>query len=458
MTGLPNRALVLDRTEQLLARCRRNSEIVIAALFVDIDGFKRINDTYGHAAGDHVLSVIGQRLLQEVREEDTVGRLGGDEFVVLLESTTPETPPTLVASRLIEALRQPIPLTDNERSVTMSASIGVAVGQRDSADELLGDADFALYEAKALGKDRYVLFEPRMHLAAQDRFALEADLGQAIEQGEFFLVYQPTFDLRTGDVLGVEALIRWQHPIHGVINPDAFIPVAEETGLIAPIGRWVLREACRQLAVWQKAGHTVGVSVNVSAYQLDRDGLAGDVTFAIAESGVDPSLLTLEITESALMHDVPAAARRLGELKALGIRLAIDDFGTGYSSLAYLRQFPVDALKIDRSFISSLATSDEAAAIIQTLVQLGKTLRIDTLAEGIEDTDQLQHLQRAHCDQGQGFLFARPLGTAAIQNFLETTTNGLSRETPLDPAPSLPRTASGSHKPEALTKSVIPST
>jgi EAL domain-containing protein (putative c-di-GMP-specific phosphodiesterase class I) len=305
---------------------------------------------------------------------------------------------------------------------------------RDSADDLLGDADFALYEAKTLGKDRYVLFEQRMHVAAQDRLALEADLEQAVEQGQFFLVYQPTFDLRTRNVLGVEALIRWQHPTHGVVNPDQFIPVAEETGLIAPIGRWVLGEACRQLAVWRRAGHTVGVSVNVSAYQLDRDGLAEDVSRALAESGIDPALLTLEITESALMHDVPAAARRLAELKALGVRLAIDDFGTGYSSLAYLRQFPVDALKIDRSFISGLATSDEAAAIIQTLVQLGKTLRIDTLAEGIEDDDQLEHLQRAQCDQGQGFLFARPLDTAAIQVFLEGTPSTPSDE----PAMHLP--------------------
>jgi diguanylate cyclase (GGDEF)-like protein len=423
LTGLPNRALVLDRIEQLLARYRRKPDGIAAALFVDIDGFKRINDTYGHAAGDHVLTVVGDRLKQIVREEDTVGRLGGDEFVVVLESTTPDAPAGLVAARVIDGLRRPIMLPDTDNTVTISASVGVAVGQRDSADDLLGDADFALYEAKRLGKDRYVLFEERMHIAAQDRIELEADLSQALEQGQFFLVYQPIFDLRTRNVLGVEALIRWLHPTHGIINPDAFIPIAEETGLIAPIGRWVLHEACGQLAVWQKAGHAVGVSVNVSAYQLDRDGLTEDVAHALADSGIDPTLLTLEITESALMHDVPAAARRLGELKTLGVRLAIDDFGTGYSSLAYLRQFPVDALKIDRSFISNLATSEEATAIIQTLVQLGKTLQIDTLAEGIEDSDQLEHLQRADCDQGQGFLFARPLSATAIQEFLAATSD-----------------------------------
>jgi diguanylate cyclase (GGDEF)-like protein len=418
LTDLPNRALVLDRAEQLLANNRRHPDRVAAALYVDVDGFKMVNDTYGHAAGDRVLSVVGQRLQRVMREHDTVGRLGGDEFVVLLESTPQEASPGTVAARLIDELKEPIALPDGERSVTISVSIGIALGQRGSADELLRDADFALYEAKALGKDRYALFEQRMQTAAESRAELESDLGKALEQQQFFLQYQPIFDLTTQDVLGIEALIRWRHPTRGIVVPDAFIPIAEESGLISGIGRWVLREACRQLAVWQASGDDIGVSVNVSAYQLDRDGLAADVAQAIAESGVDPRSLTLEITESALMHDVHAAARRLDQLKALGVRLAIDDFGTGYSSLAYLRQFPVDALKIDRSFISNLATSADAAAIIHALVQLGKTLNIETLAEGIEDHDQLRELQREQCDQGQGFLFARPLDASAVQGFL----------------------------------------
>jgi diguanylate cyclase (GGDEF)-like protein len=421
LTGLPNRALVLDRAEQLLAGNRRHPDRVAAALYVDVDGFKTVNDTYGHAAGDRVLTVVGERLQRVMREHDTVGRLGGDEFVVLLESTAQEDSPATVAARLIEELREPIALPDGERSVTISVSIGIALGQRETADELLRDADFALYEAKALGKDRYALFEQRMQTAAEGRAELEGDLGKALAQGQFFLQYQPIFDLTTQDVLGIEALIRWRHPTRGIVVPDEFIPIAEESGLISGIGRWVLGEACRQLAIWQASGDDIGVSVNVSAYQLDRDGLAADVASAIAESGVDPGSLTLEITESALMHDVHAAARRLAELKALGVRLAIDDFGTGYSSLAYLRQFPVDALKIDRSFISNLATSADAAAIIHALVQLGKTLNIETLAEGIEDQDQLRQLQREQCDHGQGFLFARPLDAGSVKEFLATT-------------------------------------
>jgi diguanylate cyclase (GGDEF)-like protein len=421
LTGLPNRALVLDRADQLLARNRRYPDRVAAALYVDIDGFKTVNDTYGHAAGDRVLTVLGQRLQEVLREHDTVGRLGGDEFVVLLESGSQEASPTTVAARLIDRLREPITLAGGERSVAVSASIGIALGQRATADELLRDADFALYEAKALGKDRYALFEHRMQAAAQGRAELEADLGKALEHEEFFLLYQPIFDLTSRNVLGIEALIRWRHPTRGIVVPDAFIPIAEESGLISAIGRWVLHEACRQMAAWQANGETVGISVNVSAYQLDRDGLVDEVARAIDESGIAPGSLTLEITESALMHDVGAAARRLAELKALGVRLAIDDFGTGYSSLAYLRQFPVDALKIDRSFISNLATSTDAAAIIHALVQLGKTLNIETLAEGIEDHDQLRELQREQCDQGQGFLFARPLDANAIEAFLAET-------------------------------------
>jgi diguanylate cyclase (GGDEF)-like protein len=443
LTGLPNRALVLDRAEQLLAGNRRHPDRVAAALYVDIDGFKMVNDTYGHAAGDRVLTVVGERLQRVTREHDTVGRLGGDEFVVLLESTTRDASPSLTAARLIDELREPIELPGGDRSVMISASIGIALGQRNSADDLLRDADFALYEAKTLGKDRYALFEQRMQTAAESRAELETDLGTALDQKQFFLQYQPIFDLTSQRVLGIEALVRWRHPTRGIVQPDAFIPIAEQSGLISGIGRWVLREACRQLALWQASGDQIGVSVNVSAYQLDRDGLAHDVARAIAESGIDPGSLTLEITESALMHDVQAAARRLDELKALGVRLAIDDFGTGYSSLAYLRQFPVDALKIDRSFISNLATSDDAGAIIHALVQLGKTLNIETLAEGIEDHAQLRELQREQCDQGQGFLFARPLDATAVTDFLAAARRSsrlLPQEDPgVAPAPPVSR-------------------
>ncbi len=418
LTGLPNRALVLDRAEQMLAKARR-SPSVVAALHIDIDAFKHVNDSFGHAAGDQLLRVVGERLQGVVREQDTVGRLGGDEFVVLLESAPPDAPPELVAERIIEVLGHPIELRESGKVLSVSASVGISVGWRDSAEQLLRDADFALYEAKELGKDRYAIFEERMQRDAEDRLTLEIDLHDALAQGQLFLLYQPTFDLDTRTVIGVEALIRWRHPTRGVLPPDSFIPLSEQTGLIVPIGRWVLREACEQAARWRAQGYKIGMSVNVSAYQLDRDGLVEDVRGALEDSQIAPQSLTLEITETALMHDVNGATLRLNALKELGVRIAIDDFGTGYSSLAYLRQFPVDALKIDRSFISGIAASSQSAAIIHTLVQLGKTLSIETLAEGIEDEDQLEQLQHERCDHGQGFLFARPLDVKAVEDFLQ---------------------------------------
>ncbi len=418
LTGLPNRALALDRAERMLARARRQPSMVPAALYVDIDGFKHVNDSFGHAAGDQLLRVVGERLRAAVRDQDTVGRLGGDEFVMLLESATRETPPQLVAERVIEAMRAPVALDNGETTLSPSVSVGIAIGYRETADELLRDADLALYSAKADGKDRAVLFEANMQSSEENRLALEVDLGGAVEARQFFLLYQPIFELTSQRVIGVEALVRWRHPTRGIIEPDDFIPLAEETGRIVSIGRWVLEEACRQAAEWSDRGRRIGMSVNVSAYQLDRNGFAQDVRQVLKRSGIEPSSLTLEITETALMRDVAAASRRLEEIKALGVRIAIDDFGTGSSSLAYLRQFSPDSLKIDRSFISGIMTSRESAAIIHTLVALGRTLDIETLAEGIEDPDQLEQLQRERCDQGQGFLFARPLDVQEIEQFI----------------------------------------
>ncbi len=418
LTGLPNRALVVDRAEQMLARARR-SRTPVAALYVDIDGFKHINDSFGHATGDELLSVVAARLSGIVREADTVGRLGGDEFVVLLEDHTLDAGPELVAERMCQVLGQPIDLQGTKgRTVSVTASIGIALGQRDSADDLLRDADFALYEAKGAGKNRWVMFESRMQTAAQDLLELEMDLKEALDAGQFFLLYQPTFDLQSETITGIEALIRWRHPVRGVIPPDAFIPLAEETGLIVPIGRWVLRTACQQAAAWHRHGRPLGMAINVSARQLDQPSLVQDVADTLAITGLDPAAITLEITETTLMRDAEAAARRCHALKALGVRLAVDDFGTGYSSLAYLRQFPVDALKIDRSFISGIAASGDSKALIHTLVQLGKTLGLETLGEGIEEEAQLRELQREKCDSGQGFLFARPLEVDAIEELL----------------------------------------
>jgi diguanylate cyclase (GGDEF)-like protein len=419
LTGLPNRALVIDRAELMLARARRQ-HTPTACMFIDVDGFKDVNDTFGHAAGDQFLRIIADRLSSVVRETDTVGRLGGDEFVVLVEGETLFAGPELVAERLLAVLREPFELEGSlGRPQSCSVSIGIAVGQRPTADALLRDADLALYEAKEAGKDRYVIFEESMQTASADRIALETDLGDALANDQLFLLYQPTFDLQSQMVTGVEALIRWAHPERGVVAPDVFIPMAEENAMIIPIGRWVLEQACRQAALWHAAGHTIGMAVNVSARQLERNEFVGEVDDALTNSGLAPEALTLEITETVLMRDAPTAASRLRALKALGVRIAIDDFGTGYSSLAYLRQFPVDALKIDRSFITGISSSREAGALMHTLIQLGKALGLETLGEGIEEHAQLEQLKCEECDSGQGFLFARPLDVDTVTGFLD---------------------------------------
>jgi diguanylate cyclase (GGDEF)-like protein len=419
LTGLPNRALALDRAEHMLARARRE-QVPVAALYVDIDNFKHVNDSFGHAAGDQLLRIVAKRLQGVVREGDTAARLGGDEFVVLVEGTTLATGPELVAERLLEVLRQPYDLSEHAgRELSLTASIGVAWGLRESADELLRDADLALYQAKSEGKNRCSAFKTDMQIAARDHVELEMDLAGACERGELVLLYQPIVDLHTERMIGVEALIRWQHPTRGLLTPDRFIPLAEDSGLIVHIGAWVLGEACRQAVAWRDSGHPLAVSVNVSGRQLDTGSLLEHVAGALRASGLDPAQLTLEVTETALVRDPEVTAARLYALKQLGVRVAIDDFGTGYSSLAYLRQFPADTLKIDRSFITGIVDSKESSAIVQTLVALGKTLHMETLAEGIEDRQQLHRLQREHCDHGQGYLFARPLSADAVETLLE---------------------------------------
>ncbi len=428
LTGLPNRALVIDRAEQLLSRVKR-TQSTAAALFVDLDGFKAINDRFGHHAGDDLLQTVAARLTTVLRDSDTVGRIGGDEFIVLVEPGALDVTPELVAERILDVLRQPMALGPNKQTtVSLTASIGIADGQRESAEKLLRDADVALYEAKRTGRDRYVRFDSAMQATAQDRLLLTMDLREALERDEFFLLYQPTFDLQSERVTGLEALIRWRHPSRGVVAPGLFIGLAEESGVIVSIGRWVLGEACRQAASWRRRGHPVALSINVSARQLEREDLVDDVQAALAESELDPSSLTLEITETALMRDAEATARLLERIKELGVRIAIDDFGTGYSSLAYLRQFPVDELKIDRAFITGLTRSADSRALAHTLIQLGKALGLQTLAEGIEEPAQLETLRQENCDLGQGFLFARPLDPAAVERFLSSRTASQSAE------------------------------
>jgi diguanylate cyclase (GGDEF)-like protein len=418
LTGLPNRTLLVDRLEQMLLRARR-SKTPVAALFIDLDNFKAINDTLGHSAGDELLQAVGARLDGVVRDVDALGRLGGDEFVVLAGDMSLMTGPELVAERVLDALKQPVRLGDEQTPVTVTASIGIAMGDRSSAGELLRDADIAMYRAKWGGRNRYVVFECGMQEAVKSRMELEMDLRAALENDEFFLAFQPTFNLVDMSPTGLEALIRWDSPTRGVVQPDDFIPLLEETGLIVEIGRWVLQRACAQAAAWRDAGHPVGIAVNVSARQLDSDGIVADVREALGDSGLAPDALTLEITETTLMRDADDTVRRLKEIKVLGVRVAIDDFGTGYSSLAHLRQFPVDALKIDRSFVTGLADSVEGESLLHTLVQLGKALSIETIAEGIEQPNELSLLREEHCDGGQGFLFARPLDGVEIEAFLE---------------------------------------
>jgi diguanylate cyclase (GGDEF)-like protein len=420
LTDLPNRGLVLDRAEQILARARLQ-DVPVTALFVDIDGFKQINDRFGRQAGDEVLRQVAARLKTVPRDNDTVGRLGGDEFVMLVDSLGPNAIPELLAEQILDVVRQPIELSGpaHHSSVSVTASIGIVTGRPVSAEDLMGDADLALHKAKAAGKAGYVKFESAMQTAAQDRIHLEMDLANALDAEEFFLVYQPMLDLENERVVGVEALLRWRHPTGGVIAPDVFIPLAEGDGSIVPIGRWVLEEACSQAATWRRKGHLLNISVNVSARQLERKEFIEEVHTALQDSGLDPATLTLEITETVLMREPEETARLLTELKALGVRIAVDDFGTGYSSLAYLRQFPVDSLKIDRTFITGLALSREAHALTHALIQLGKALGLQTHAEGVEHHSQVRELQREGCDLAQGFLFAHPLTPDAVESFLD---------------------------------------
>ena len=418
LTGLANRQLILDRTEQMLARSRRSGHAV-AAYFIDLDNFKDANDSLGHEAGDRLLQAVADRLVSMMRAEDTVGRLGGDEFVVLAEGISLDRGPELIAERIQDVLRPPFSVRGYEGlPITVTASIGIATGSRESAQDLLRDADVALYQAKAKGRDGSVLFEPSMQSAAVDRLAVRSDLDAAVVGNQFFLLYQPIFDLRDGGIRAAEALIRWNHPARGVISPLDFIPVLEESGMIVDVGRWVLRQACDQAARWRAEGHPVDISVNVSMRQLESAALIDHVCEALDSSGLEPSQLTLEVTESTLMRDAEATVTRLRRLKELGVMIAIDDFGTGYSSLAYLRQFPVDVLKIDGSFVSELGGSSDAAALIHTLVELGRILGLMTLAEGIEKTSQLEWLRAELCDRGQGFIVSPPVAPDVLSELV----------------------------------------
>jgi diguanylate cyclase (GGDEF)-like protein len=417
LTGLPNRALIMDRLDQLVVRNRRNGTVG-AALYIDLDDFKNVNDSLGHEVGDQLLVAVASRMASTLRGADTIGRMGGDEFVVLIDGSEPMVAPELVAERLIDVMRQPFELDGTVTSLHANTSIGIAVGDRASGGELLRDADIALYQAKGGGKNRFEFFHPKMQSDIGRRIRLEFDLRSALAKDQFFLVYQPIYNLDDLAIVGVEALLRWAHPSDGLLVPDDFIPILEQTGQIREVGAWVLRQACMQMAAWHSRGDTLDLSVNVSGRQLSDIRIVEHIRHALHSSGLHPTSLMIEVSETALLGDASSAMRCLGAIKDLGVNIAVDDFGTAYSSLGYLQQFPVDCIKIDKSFTGAIAASPESLALIRTFVQLGRDLGLKTLAEGVETTGEMDILRADHVNEVQGYLLARPLEAEILETQL----------------------------------------
>jgi diguanylate cyclase (GGDEF)-like protein/PAS domain S-box-containing protein len=427
LTGLPNRALFLDQLERARRRTERQPDYQFAVLFLDFDRFKVINDSLGHLLGDRLLVNISQRLEASVRSADIIARLGGDEYAILLERVNHINEVTQVAQRINQLLKEPFNLDGYDVFVT--ASIGIATNSPDCdrAEDLLRNADTAMYRAKALGKARYVVFDSAMHVAAQKQLRIETDLQRAIEHEEFFLVYQPILSLVTNRIVGLEALVRWQHPQRGTIAPIEFIPVAEETGSIVFIGLWVLQHACRQMQAWRQqfpACQSLEISVNLSRKQFSQPNLVEQIDQILQQTGLPPHCLKLEITETTIT-DNTSAAKLLARMKALGVQLHIDDFGTGQSSLSCLHTFPIDTLKVDRSFVHRMTSESENAEIVRTIVTLAHNLGMDAVAEGVETTEQLAQLKALHCDRAQGYLFSKPLAPDAVATLLATAESAL---------------------------------
>jgi diguanylate cyclase (GGDEF)-like protein/PAS domain S-box-containing protein len=422
LTELANRALLRDRIAFALGRARRTNGVV-ALLLVDLDDFKAVNDGLGHAAGDQVLVTVARRLTQCVRPGDTVARLGGDEFAVLLDDASGDGAPDAVSARIQEMLRLPLLVAGHE--LFANASIGVAMAEPGAVDdeELLRNADVAMYMAKGKGKSQSATFHPEMHVEMKDRITLANELRRAVSQEQFSLRYQPIVDLKTRRIVGMEALVRWQHPQRGLVSPVEFIPMAEATGTIVPLGRWIMRQAIETIvglqAVQGPSERPVSVTINLSARQFQEPNLVDEIEALVRDSGLEPWTVVLELTETMLMDDIDGAIETMQRMKKLGVRLALDDFGTGYSSLSYLRRLPIDILKIDKSFVDSLSTV-EGPGMVRSILRLGDTFRVATLAEGIETSEQLSQLRALGCTYGQGYLFAQPMRRSEIRGLLET--------------------------------------
>lgn len=424
LTGLPNRALFMERLEQALKQTKQEAAKQFAVLFLDCDRFKVVNDSLGHLVGDELLVAIARRLEQCLSSNHTLARLGGDEFAVLLKEMVNLESATQVAEQILAALAQPFQLTRHE--VFINASIGITLYQPEyeQPEHLLRDADTAMYRAKALGRGQYQVFDPMMHTRALQLLHLETDLRRAIQQQEFEVHYQPIVALQNHQLTGFEALVRWQHPQHGLLSPAIFIPIAEETGLITQIGYWVLREACQQLCQWQQSNFSnldLSISVNLSARQVAQLDLVEQIDQILADTQVNPQALKLEITESVIMENPQFASVMFQELRERQIQLSIDDFGTGYSSLSYLHSFPLNILKIDRSFVQRMAGNTEGGGLVPLIINIAHSLGLIVVAEGIETTEQLAQLKALNCDFGQGYLFSKPLTAEQATELLVTT-------------------------------------
>jgi diguanylate cyclase (GGDEF)-like protein len=424
LTGLPNRALFMKRLADATHRARRGQDGLFAVLFLDVDSFKLVNDSMGHHVGDEMLVTIARRLEQCVRGGDIVARLGGDEFAILLERIADVRDAAMVAERVQESLRTPLMIGGYEHATSASIGVALSTGAAEQPEYVLRSADIAMYRAKNSGRGRYEMFDRAMHAEALTRLQIETDLRHAFERNEFFLNFQPIISLEKGHIVGAEALVRWRHFERGIVSPATFVPVAEDTGLVVPLGRWVLREACRQAVAWQSHGtdgQPFAISVNLSVREFAQPDLVPNVACVLEETGLPPSALRLEITESAIISQKHPAIETVEQLRALGVRIHLDDFGTGYSALSYLHRLPLDAVKVDRAFTSSIDQEERPLHVVRAIVSLAHAIGLEVVAEGVSNHRQIELLRSMGCDLAQGFIFSRPCSIEDLEQLLGTS-------------------------------------